>query len=686
MLWSGRRTLERDLELVLQEMSRGNIEVEVDLHDQRLSQALRSLRALLGRLLTAGTDTRRQLGEAVSELNEAATKADQVAKAVSLALSGAGERDRRAAERLQEMQVTVRELELSVSEVAKAAEHQAVLAAQLSQAVQGMQRSVSDTTENARDAARTAEQSASMARSGVKNTSAVVDNIAAVTKRINGLGSKFQELAGRTGKITEMSDAIGEITRQTNLLALNAAIEAARAGEHGKGFAVVAQEVRKLADQSRRITEEIRSTTELIQTDTAAMAQAMQEGMTLAEETNEQAADLGQTFNSIVEAVRESSEKVASISAAVTQIKGAIERLAENYHSLLAVSEETSAAAAEMEAQAGTVSANIQQVVEIAQSNAVGRGQIESAGLKVVEAVAGVSRQAGRLAEISETFKGLMGSFAQRPKPPVTGRSTLTSADRLDQPVLLFEGGSPGGPAGGLPGGSAGRVHRVYWVGALEDTAFHSNAYLIVSGQQAYLVDPGGKHNFSQVKSRVAKILPPEMVTHIIVHHQDPDLCASIPDWVGVNPAIVVLASRRAAVLLPHYGFQASAIVPTDGRSEILPGGGELKFIATPFLHFPGAFVTYDTNSRFMFTSDIFAAIDSDWDLYVSDFDRHARSMLAFHTEYMASQKAIQRFVTAIDGLDIKAFLPQHGSILRREMVRPAIEWLKGIKCGMDLW
>lgn len=678
MFWTGQKKLQKDVEAILSEIARGNVEVSVDLPDQRLSQTIRSLKALLSRLLTAGTDTRRQLGDAVGELNEAASKADQVAKEVSLALSGASERDRRAAERLKEMQATVKELEVAVSEVAKAAEHQAVLAGQLSQAVQAMQRSANDTTDNVTDAARTAEESATMARSGAKNASEVVANIAEVAKRIRGLGTKFQELASQTGRITEMSDAIGEITRQTNLLALNAAIEAARAGEHGKGFAVVAQEVRKLADQSRRITEDIRSTTEAIQADTATMAEAMQEGMAVAEETNEQAADLGRTFDRIAEAVRESSEKVASISSAVTEIKGSIERLAQNYHSLLAVSEETSAAATEMEAQAGTVTANIEQVVGLAQTNAAARGQIEAAGQKVVDAVAGVSRQAGRLAEISETFKGLMGGFVQKTNPPVSGKSLLSKAGRLDQPILLFDGGSTGGIHGG--------VHRIYWVGAVEDTAFHCNAYLIVSGQQAYLVDPGGKPNFQQVKSRVAQVLPPEQVTHIIVHHQDPDLCASIPDWAGVNPEIVVLASRRAAVLLPHYGFRASAIVPTDGRSELLPSGGELRFISTPFLHFPGAFVTYDTNSRFMFTSDIFAAIDSDWDLYVTDFDRHARSMLAFHTEYMCSQKAIQRFVESVDSLDIQAFLPQHGSILEREMVRPAIEWLRGVRCGMDLW
>ena len=72
-------------------------------------------------------------------------------------------------------------------------------------------------------------------------------------------GSFVSELAKASQEIEKVIEIIVEISEQTKLLALNATIEAARAGEAGRGFAVVAGEVKELAKGTAEATEDIRT-------------------------------------------------------------------------------------------------------------------------------------------------------------------------------------------------------------------------------------------------------------------------------------------------------------------------------------------------------------------------------------------------------------------------------------------
>lgn len=247
---------------------------------------------------------------------------------------------------------------------------------------------------------------------------------------------------------------------------------------------------------------------------------------------------------------------------------------------------------------------------------------------------------------------------------------------RVDQthPVTLFE--SPG--------------HSVYWVGSQEDSPFRCNVYLIVDGDVRVLVDPGSEmHHFAQVKQRVSELVPPESITHVVLHHQDPDLCDSIPRWLEVNPAITLVCTPRTRVLLPYYGFSPDVawldVSPTDSTVLELPSGKVLGFLTSPFLHFPEACVTFDETSGFLLSSDIGAAIELDWRLVVDDWAAHWKAMVPFHVFYMASNRAMRGFLHKIDPFPITAILPQHGSILPGPLVKPAIDALRELPCGIDL-
>jgi flavorubredoxin len=115
------------------------------------------------------------------------------------------------------------------------------------------------------------------------------------------------------------------------------------------------------------------------------------------------------------------------------------------------------------------------------------------------------------------------------------------------------------------------------------------------------------------------------------------------------------------------------------------PSGRQLRFIEAPFLHFPGAFTTYDEATRFLFSGDIWAALDLDWTLVAEDFSDHPSRMDLFHIDYMASNAAARGFVNRLHGVQIEAILPQHGSIIPTAHVPAAIDYLRNLRCGLDI-
>ena len=229
-------------------------------------------------------------------------------------------------------------------------------------------------------------------------------------------------------------------------------------------------------------------------------------------------------------------------------------------------------------------------------------------------------------------------------------------------------------------------VHRVYWTGISDETAFRCNSYLIQSGDEALVVDPGNRRYFPAVRDTVATLVEPASVSAMILCHQDPDVAASMIDWLELNPDMLVLTSARAHVLLAHYGAQGYRKQDTarDDR-YVLRSGRELRFLPAPFLHFAGAMATYDASSRFLLSGDVWAALDTDWRLIVRDFEQHTVKLDLFHVDYMASNVATRGFARSLAGLQIDAILPQHGSIIAHPDVRAAIDYLENLQCGTDL-
>lgn len=178
------------------------------------------------------------------------------------------------------------------------------------------------------------------------------------------------------------------------------------------------------------------------------------------------------------------------------------------------------------------------------------------------------------------------------------------------------------------------------------------------------------------------------MIVGLILCHQDPDVAASMYDWLKFKPELKILSSARTNVLLPYYGISEYDFYDVGLVNESkfkFFNGIELQFIEAPFLHFPGAFTTYDPVSKFLFSGDVWAAIDIDFKFIVDNFSDHTLKLDLFHIDYMASNIATRNFAKKLADYNIDSIVPQHGAIIPLQFVDDAIEYLKDLRCGLDI-
>ncbi|MBU0574351.1 MAG: MBL fold metallo-hydrolase [Candidatus Margulisiibacteriota bacterium] len=225
----------------------------------------------------------------------------------------------------------------------------------------------------------------------------------------------------------------------------------------------------------------------------------------------------------------------------------------------------------------------------------------------------------------------------------------------------------------------------VYWVGFYDSHAnFHCNPYLIVDHDEAILIEPGSVPHFPIVARKVISVIDPKKISYILLSHQDPDLAGSLPVFEDLinNPELKIVTSERASFLISFYGIRSPYyLVDKNDLKLKLKSGRELTFILTPYLHSPAAFVTYDTKSRILFSGDLFGAFSDSWELYAKD--SYNNDMKKFHVPYMPSNDVLASAMKNIEKLDIEMIAPQHGSIIKKDLVKSSIGFLKDLKCGV---
>ena len=134
------------------------------------------------------------------------------------------------------------------------------------------------------------------------------------------------------------------------------------------------------------------------------------------------------------------------------------------------------------------------------------------------------------------------------------------------------------------------------------------NAYLLKLDNAVVLFDAWKKDYAEEFIEALSKLVDPEEITHIIVHHTEPDHSGSLPKVLELNGYRAQLIGTGFAkkLLEAFYGSKVAENfhIIKDGE-EMKIGGKTFRFITVPWLHWPDTMITYVVEDGLMFGCDV---------------------------------------------------------------------------------
>lgn len=231
----------------------------------------------------------------------------------------------------------------------------------------------------------------------------------------------------------------------------------------------------------------------------------------------------------------------------------------------------------------------------------------------------------------------------------------------------------------------------IYWLGALdwERRLFDSlialpdgttyNAYLVEGTDKVALLDTVDPAKTELLLTQLADV---RRLDYIISHHAEQDHSGSLPAVLARFPQAKVVCTPRAKEMLIDLLLLSEDVFLTVEDGQELPLGGKtLKFVYTPWVHWPETMVTYLKEDRFLFSCDFFGSHLATSDLLVKDECRAAESAKRYFAEIMAPfRPQIEKNLAKLADLPIDLIAPSHGQVYGRPsfIVDLYREWVTG--------
>jgi flavorubredoxin len=223
----------------------------------------------------------------------------------------------------------------------------------------------------------------------------------------------------------------------------------------------------------------------------------------------------------------------------------------------------------------------------------------------------------------------------------------------------------------------------VFWVGVndrvtelfeglwpISNEGISYNSYLIKDEKSA-LIDLTKEMLSDDYLAQLTEVFDITSLDYIVINHMEPDHSGALTRIRELAPEATILGMPKAAAMLKDfYGLTENVEQLSDGQ-ELSLGKNTLRFVYTPFVHWPETMMTYMVEQKILFPCDGFGgygALDGEiYDDTCADLDYYETESLRYFTNIVAPfSKSVLRAIDKLADTPIEMIAPSHGLIWRK--------------------
>ena len=188
------------------------------------------------------------------------------------------------------------------------------------------------------------------------------------------------------------------------------------------------------------------------------------------------------------------------------------------------------------------------------------------------------------------------------------------------------------------------------------------NSYLIKGSEKVALIDTVDDTKADELLENLKDI---EKLDYIISNHAEQDHSGSIKVVLEKYPEAKVLTGAYCkSMLIDLHHIEEEKFQLIAENEEISLGDKTLKFIFTPWVHWPETMSTYLIEDKILFSCDFFGSHLASENLIVKDESKILKDAKIYYAEIMMPfREIIKRNIEKVEELGIEIIAPSHGPI-----------------------